>query len=83
EGLTGLLTTNHKRTIECYGDQGEFSSKEQHVLDNEGRAVLTRHRGEKIILYDLSHDFLYFQKYSESLDTFCRFHPTRSKAFTC
>ncbi|KAK6303449.1 hypothetical protein J4Q44_G00259030 [Coregonus suidteri] len=26
EGLTGLLTTNHKRTIECYGDQGEFSS---------------------------------------------------------
>ncbi|XP_055788791.1 DNA-(apurinic or apyrimidinic site) endonuclease 2-like [Salvelinus fontinalis] len=64
EGLTGLLTTNHKMTVECYGDQGEFSSEEQHVLDNEGRAVLTQHRGEKILLsYDLSHDFLYFKKY--------------------
>eukprot|EP00063_Salmo_salar_P017090 XP_013991925.1 PREDICTED: DNA-(apurinic or apyrimidinic site) lyase 2-like [Salmo salar] len=64
EGLTGLLTTNHKMTVECYGDQEEFSSEEQYVLDNEGRAVLTQHRGEKRLLsYDLSHDFLYFKKY--------------------
>ncbi|CDQ79269.1 unnamed protein product [Oncorhynchus mykiss] len=44
EGLTGLLTTNPKGTIGCYGDSSEFSSEELQLLDNEGRAVLTQHR---------------------------------------
>ncbi|KAI1890222.1 hypothetical protein AGOR_G00151450 [Albula goreensis] len=43
EGLTGLLT-NHSNAVGCYGDQGDFSTEELQMLDNEGRAVITQHR---------------------------------------
>ncbi|KAG7477524.1 hypothetical protein MATL_G00070430 [Megalops atlanticus] len=43
EGLTGLLT-NHGGAVGCYGDQGELSTEELQLLDNEGRAVITQHR---------------------------------------
>lgn len=43
EGLTGLLT-HHEGAVGCYGDQTEFCSKELQLLDNEGRAVITKHR---------------------------------------
>ncbi|XP_024149429.1 DNA-(apurinic or apyrimidinic site) lyase 2 [Oryzias melastigma] len=43
EGLTGLLT-NHEDAVGCYGDQTEFSSEELQLLDNEGRAMITKHR---------------------------------------
>uniref|UniRef100_A0A3P9HFW6 DNA-(apurinic or apyrimidinic site) endonuclease n=1 Tax=Oryzias latipes TaxID=8090 RepID=A0A3P9HFW6_ORYLA len=43
EGLTGLLT-NHDGAVGCYGDQTGFSSEELQLLDNEGRAMITKHR---------------------------------------
>ncbi|XP_038577939.1 LOW QUALITY PROTEIN: DNA-(apurinic or apyrimidinic site) lyase 2 [Micropterus salmoides] len=43
EGLTGLLT-NHEGAVGSYGDQSEFCSEELQLLDNEGRAVITKHR---------------------------------------
>uniref|UniRef100_A0A8C6V0B7 DNA-(apurinic or apyrimidinic site) endonuclease n=1 Tax=Neogobius melanostomus TaxID=47308 RepID=A0A8C6V0B7_9GOBI len=43
EGLTGLLTS-HDGAVRCYGDQTEFSNEELQLLDNEGRAVITKHR---------------------------------------
>ncbi|KAG7520713.1 DNA-(apurinic or apyrimidinic site) lyase 2 [Solea senegalensis] len=42
EGLTGLLT-NHEGAVGCYGDHTEFSSEELQLLDNEGRAIITKH----------------------------------------
>ncbi|XP_047449441.1 DNA-(apurinic or apyrimidinic site) lyase 2 [Mugil cephalus] len=43
EGLTGLLT-NHEGAVGSYGDHADFSSEELQLLDNEGRAVITKHR---------------------------------------
>ncbi|XP_077577103.1 DNA-(apurinic or apyrimidinic site) endonuclease 2 isoform X1 [Stigmatopora nigra] len=43
EGLTGVLT-NHKGGIGCYGNQSGFTDEELHLLDNEGRAVVTQHK---------------------------------------
>ncbi|XP_069501441.1 DNA-(apurinic or apyrimidinic site) endonuclease 2 isoform X2 [Ambystoma mexicanum] len=43
EGLSGLLT-NHTGAVCCYGDTEEFSEEELQGLDNEGRAVITRHK---------------------------------------
>lgn len=46
EGLTGLLS--HEGAVGCYGDQAEFSSEELQLLDNEGRAVITRHKVKSV-----------------------------------
>lgn len=43
EGLTGLLTS-HDGAVKCYGDHADFSNEELQLLDNEGRAVITKHR---------------------------------------
>ncbi|KAM9855700.1 DNA-(apurinic or apyrimidinic site) endonuclease 2 [Aulostomus maculatus] len=43
EGLTGLLA-NHEGAVGCYADLSEFTNEELQLLDNEGRAVITRHR---------------------------------------
>ncbi|XP_078520665.1 DNA-(apurinic or apyrimidinic site) endonuclease 2 [Lissotriton helveticus] len=43
EGLSGMLT-NHTGAVGCYGATEDFSEEELQSLDNEGRAVLTRHR---------------------------------------
>lgn len=43
EGLTGLLTS-HEGAVGCYGNQDDFCRDELQLLDNEGRAVITRHK---------------------------------------
>lgn len=43
EGLSGLLSS-HEGAVGCYGDRAEFCEDELQLLDNEGRAVITRHR---------------------------------------
>ncbi|KAG8447790.1 hypothetical protein GDO86_015049 [Hymenochirus boettgeri] len=43
EGLSGILT-NYTGSIGCYGNTDEFLAEELQSLDQEGRAVLTRHR---------------------------------------
>lgn len=43
EGLSGLLTS-HDGAVKCYGDHTDFSTEELQLLDNEGRAVITKHK---------------------------------------